>query len=280
MAQWPLPNYGVKQAIANRSTSGITAVNVTASATPHTKGAYTTIIATTGSTPGYGILLWMNTVSAAGTDTSTLLDISIGSAGNEAVVIPNLMIGYRIVSRAMQYIPMYIPPNSRVACRIQSAVISKVVPVGIDVLSGEPASGLSSPAKFTPYGTNLATSGSSAVITPNASIDTMGAYSEITPSTTAPIHELLVQLSGSTGTFTASSGYQFEFAVGAGGSETKIFGSYCMTTNGANSNIDLYSPMYTPISFNIPVGTRLSARCSAHVASSVAMQVALTGITY
>ncbi len=277
--QWPLPIYGSKYALLNRNAvSALNAVNVTASATPHTKGAWTQITASTGGTAAYGIMVWLNTTATAATDTSTLMDVGVGGAGSEAVVVSNIMVGFRPVGRQMDFIPIYIPANTRVAVRIQSAVVSKVVTISMDIMAGEPASAVSAPSKFTTYGVSTVTSGGTAT-TPNASANVMGAYAELSAATTAPIHRALVNIQCNSATQVLGNNYMVEIAQGGAGSERTILAGYVFYTS-TNENWEPLLPMMLPIELNVPAGVRLSARISANGASGDAMQVSVIGVTY
>lgn len=280
--QWPLPGFPTRQDTTSRNGSNLYSLGVTASGTANTKGAWTTYqtVPASGAT---GIMLWTENTDQGNTDTATLLDIGvqIGGGGNEFVVIPDLLVGFRTDDQIAEYIPVNLPGGSVVVMRIASMVSSKTIGVGCDLVGGEPSSSLSVPSKFTAYGVNAASS-SGTVITPDSNANVKGAYSELIASTTLPIHEMLVTIQGASATMTTSSAYLIDIAVGAAGSERVVYSNYPMKSFAFLGVEAVYYtfPLYLPLSFQIPVGSRLSARCQSGEATGDNLEIAITGITY
>ena len=134
MADWPLVGDGQTSTYYNATpdaTVGGTVVQ-NSSGFVHTKSLYSTIAASTAYDAA-GI--YIDIVAGVGSIRS-LIDIAVGTAGAEVVVIPNI---FCPSPRALQlgftvYFPISIPAGSRIAARLQS---STVVPsssnVGISV---------------------------------------------------------------------------------------------------------------------------------------------------
>jgi len=91
-----------------------------------TKGNWAQLIASTTSET-YGLLICANNNSASAASRNTVLDIGIGTAGNEVVVIPDLLCGnassYAVPgSGVWYYFPITLPAGSRIAARARGTV--------------------------------------------------------------------------------------------------------------------------------------------------------------
>jgi hypothetical protein len=141
-------------------------ITVTAGATAHTKGSWTQLI---DSTPydAYGIWIGIDGIHTSAAATAYLVDIGVGPAGSEQVIIPNLeawganSTGVGLNPRSYWF-PVYIPAGSRIAARSQSVTASKTCRVMV-VLDGVPWYGLWGFGPVVDYGTNLASSSGTSV---------------------------------------------------------------------------------------------------------------------
>lgn len=103
----------------------ITGADFVAHATPNTKGSWVQIDASTAQDV---VGLWIGsliTIGISATDTSMLLDIGIGAAASEAVVVSNIPVGGLAggaTTARMFYLPIHIPAGTRIAGRIQAAI--------------------------------------------------------------------------------------------------------------------------------------------------------------
>lgn len=96
--------------------------HLTAHATPHSKGAWATLMTTTADVCGF----WVGAaaISTSATQTDMMLDIAIGPT-QDIVIVPELLIGWRGSVGAgplMYYIPIYIPSGTLVSGRIQALI--------------------------------------------------------------------------------------------------------------------------------------------------------------
>ena len=110
---------------------------VTAAGSAHTKGSWVQLIATTAY-DWHGFWLATGSTFTSGTVTSQLLDIGVGGAGSETVLLPNVHSGWRANTDDtvdMFFVPLFIPKGSRVAARVQSAIASDTVLV---LIAGQP----------------------------------------------------------------------------------------------------------------------------------------------
>lgn len=274
--QWPVPQWPTRHVYNPRSGGGNGFVTLSAVNPANTKGSYTTLVS---GTIYAGTWIYLNTAAtiSSGTDTSAVLDIAFGTAGNETVVLADLLFGFRRSGGLL--LPLYVPAGATVRGRIASnrGAIG-YSGFSLDVYGGEPDSGLTAPGRISTYGVTAASSSGTAV-TPNATANVKGSYAQLTAATTAPIHAVVVMVQGSSATMANFPVYNIDIAVGGSGSETPVIHDYPAEGN-ANEEVVPYAPAFLPLSLNIPSGVRLSARCSANAASSAAIEVAVYGFTY
>lgn len=207
--QWPIPPFPTK-------TTTPASVFVGAAGTANVKGSWTTI-ATGLDSPISWINLGTDRITTAG-DRAVLLDLAIGGAGSETVVASNLLFGYRPHRGTL--FPLHVPAGATLRARISCGIAGRVIYFSPTCFTAEPDSGITVPGRISSYGTVAATSGGT-LITPSGTANVKGSYSELTSSTTSPIHALMVLAQGSTATQTTQS-YLIDIAVGGAGSETVI----------------------------------------------------------
>lgn len=144
-------------ATPNITTPGI---RLTASATPHAKGAYGVLSAATPHDV-YEIELAFSGSAASNTRTDMMFDLAIGPAGQETVIVPEYLIGWKPAITTGPFrlvLPLFIPKGTRVAMRIQALIASDV----IDVLAFFRGAGSGLPPqtyrRADAFGTNAASS--------------------------------------------------------------------------------------------------------------------------
>lgn len=137
--------------------------SVTAAGSAHTKGSYTTLIASTGYA-AFGIMVCVGNVgTAASTNTRTLVDIAIGAASSEVVIIPNLLAGQAGASNSassepnVYFFPITIPAGVRISARSQSLAASDTVHVQVRLFQWR-IPGKWYGSRVTAYGPDTATS--------------------------------------------------------------------------------------------------------------------------
>jgi hypothetical protein len=280
MATWRLSG-GAQQVAdsASWTSSQYVRTAVVASSTAHAKGAWTQVVAAT-STTWRGFLLLFGTRSTGATDTSSLLDVGIGDAGSEVVIVADLPVGYTAGGTAL--IPIEVPAGVRVALRRQDAVGSNNTAYGLYPIAGEPAGG-GAPrcAAATTYGTTAATSQGTAVTA--ASNNTFGSWVELAAATSSPIRRLLVGIQGNGDTdVAANSAFSIEIGVGAAGAEVAVarLGSFTGSAEFMNAYpfmAGLQSlPGVVPLALSIPEGSRLAVRYMAAAAGTTNPSIDVT----
>lgn len=226
----------------------------TAAGSTNTKGSYTTVVAST-SMDATGILISSETTNVS---VSHLIDIAIGAAASEVVVLPNWLMNSAPGINHWIYIPVNLPAGSRISVRNQGSTASAAIVVAAHLVRGSLFSAPNA-GRIVDYGTVTATSFGTS-IDPGAVANTYGSWTQITASTTEDISAIYLQLghhNNSAPQLIDSAGFRMDIGVGAAASEVLAWGpiSFGSYTNGA------YGPMsnlWFPIS--IPAGVRLSVR--------------------
>lgn len=169
--------------------------SVAASATPHAKNTtYTTLIAATAY-QAYGIAVMVGSVgTTATTNTRTLVDIAIGAAASEQVIIPNLMAGQVGASNSassspqMYFFPIVITAGVRISATSQTVTASDTVHVSVYLFQHQ-VPGKWYGSRVTAYGADTADSGGTSHTFGNGSYATT---TQLTASSTYPVKYLQV----------------------------------------------------------------------------------------
>ncbi|MGE5768337.1 MAG: hypothetical protein ACM35H_14205 [Bacteroidota bacterium] len=206
MGDWPKHGGVTAGAPDDRSPAGYPTgwyLTLTANAAANTMGSYTELIA---SVPfdACGILLDVNLGAQS---RGYLMDIAIGAAGSEVVVVPTFPWGtFRSTGNPDQtiFIPLKIRAGSRVAARIQSTTGASVLQVASCFLA-ESLSGIQPPSTWIAYGADTANSSGVAIATSG----TPSAV-QLTAATTASGRwAFICMLNG------GADDYEWDFLVGA-----------------------------------------------------------------
>ena len=164
---------------SNLTASARDGTTITASATIHTKGSWSVLIAAT-TREAYGIVVGIHGVQASATATSQLVDIGFGPASSERVIIPNLDAGAAPTDTPPKQwiIPIYIPSGARLVARNQALIASDTALV-VAMLIERPLYEYHA-IRCTDYGTNLSLSQGTSVTPGNA---VFGSWTQLTAST-------------------------------------------------------------------------------------------------
>lgn len=259
----------------NTAASTVTSLSATAAGTSHTKGSWVEIVA---STTEDAVSLAMNTsaaIAANATDTRCLVDIGIGSAGSEVVVIPDIAVGNKFYSIAGWLFPIFIPKGTRVAFRSQHAQASNTNSFRFRL--GRASAQSIRPASYcVNMGANTSTS-SGVVSTWGGAPHTKGSWSEITSAAPEPLSGLQVCVDHN-GVGVASNGsVLIDIGVGSAGSETVIASNMFYVT-GASEWIDNFGGGLAYIPARIPTGQRIAVRHQSSVSNASTLGVVLIGI--
>jgi len=239
---------GIGTFVFNNST------NVTASATPHTKGAWLQLVAST--TDAIDLLRVATQAFTSNTATATLIDIGYGAAGSEVVLLSNIAIGSTSWRGATNneesacYVPIpTVAAGTRIAVRSQSVVASKVAGLWITAFkTGKPA-------------TSVTTIGASTTTSRGTSIGT--AWTQVIASTAADYRYLCCFISGSSSSMSTTSA-TVSIGYGAVGAEITI-GSFPMKNDATEIVAPNYGVILATIMAGVPASTRLVAKTSVGV---------------
>lgn len=267
MVAWPLLDSSlIAQGGAVLSPSGMT--TVTASATVHTKGPWTELVASCPETSLLNIRFLQ--ASPATTDTAVLIDIGIGPAGSEVVVVPNMHTGgWNGIPGVI--LPLAIPAGTRIAARIQSAVASKTIEMQVHCGGGGvvPADAVGDAIT---YGADTAASAGT-TLTTVGSANVKGAWTELVAATTRD-HRFIVPFPGKpAGTTVPATNGLIDIGIGPAGSEVVLVPDLYYETYTS----EVMTPNNPLLPCRIPAGTRLSARYqSTGTTAAGAPRVAVT----
>jgi hypothetical protein len=244
------------------ATPGTTSVGTTVNhhTVAHTKNpTFTELIAATAFDTQL-VSIMLNNNSVANADSSTLLDIAIGAAASETVIIPDLSAGFlgSFTTGARWYqFPLYIPAGSRLSARTQSIRTTGSINVLVQ-LHGGPRN----PDAWwcgqtvTAYGANLAASRGVAFTPGNSGAEGTG----VAVGTTSQHHECLVLgVQGiSTDVSWGNVAYHFDVGIDSSGTEWIETDRYTAAASSAEQLgfMDPWWPIFRPI----PSGTILMVR--------------------
>lgn len=241
-------------------------VTVTANATPHVKGSWSELITSTTNRTS-AIIVKAFAVSTSNTATDQLIDIGIGGAGSETVVVANIPAGGAANPGGVYHmIPVFIPAGTRVAARSQAIIGGDTVSVNLTVctaIADDAASYVDTIGADTATSAGVVLSGTS------------GSYTEITSATTQHYRGLIL-CPAFTGNAGASQLATITLAVGGAGSETDIL--VVPISTGSAETID-YMTCNTMAMLSVPSGTRLSAKHNTNNVQND-ISVVVLGIPY
>lgn len=243
------------------ATSGYLPVTATTDSVAHTMGAWTQVVASTSADiDGFCIGL-VAANSGNGVDTRTLVDVGIGAAASETVIVAGLDFGYQSIStgapgRTAMNIPVHIPASSRIAVRAQSTRTTQAISLGFwGALDA--AAGVTCPSSLISYGVVSASSAGTTLTAPGGT-NAKGAWLELEASTSVDLQALVVMPGFANGTSLATANFLLDVGVGAAASEVVVVNnvsgqSLNSELAGRNANECLF-----PVA--IPAGSRIAAR--------------------
>jgi hypothetical protein len=239
---------------------------LTASGTPHAKGSYSTLATATYDV--FGFWLGINGTTTSATRTDGMIDIAIGGAGSEQVILPEFLCGWRNVPSIgpqVVFIPIFIPRGTVIRGRMQALIASDTVDVMLFLNGG--GSALPGPlfSGADAYGTSAASSIGTSHTPGNTGAESTAANIGSTLSKHYGAVMLQVQGSLATTTMTAIA-YHWELQVGS----TTVTEWYsCSNTTEAVQGP--YPP--APFFASLPSGSQLQVRAEGS-GTSIAHDVA------
>lgn len=234
--------------------SGSVIATPTASATPHVKGAWAQLIASTSEEFAL-LVVRADNVGVAATETSMLLDVGIGAAGSESPIMENLAVGGASAASSLSGgltmpLPVRIPSGSRLSCRVQALIPSDTCAVTISAAVMPARQTL--PEAVDVMGSDTATSRGTAFS------GALGSWVQITASTSRRYRGIYL-VPSVIGTDIASFTDDLEIGVGPAGSEVEV-GRVYVDYRNTEQVFHASTYWYAPIACDIPAGSRLVVR--------------------
>lgn len=237
------------------------AVTTTGTANANTKTAWSELTSgVTYATAG----IWLHLNHGTNNGYWLAVDLGIGAAGSETVIVPNLVIYANAWNfYGWLYVPITLPASTRVAVRIQSSTGTRALIVSA-VLDAAGHLGARSASVITAYGVTTSGATVSASVDPGASANTKTAV-EITSSTTRAAEGFLVAVTNKDVTLGANTSWLMDICVGAAGAEVAIASNLGMYASPSTDSIGVGTIWLGPFWIPIPESTRLSAAVQSNV---------------
>lgn len=245
MADWPIHPSIARQAACGGAI-GIVSGGV------NTKGAYSTLVASTEF--DINLLVFSNDYSPYTCD--YLIDIAIGAAGAEQVIIGNLIhstVLDEFYDSAPFYAPIKIPAGSRLSARSQCSTATQTSYIFCNLYQ---SSLIPTFGAIDTYGANLGDSGGTQLAGGSVAW-AKGSYVEITSSTVRSIKGIIVGSGNILNTTRASTSFFVDIAIGTTNNEVIVAQDIHFSSTYGMSMLPRYLSL---IPVNIPLGARISAR--------------------
>lgn len=212
---------------------------------------------------------------------SSLVDIGIGAAASEQVIVPDIQFSSdQWCGRAASPIllPCKIPAGSRIAARHACSDANIGIFIGVHLINTGMAAMYPPGGKIVNYGATAADSGGIG-IDPGATANTKGSWTQITASTNEDLRGVVIMIGNQNISKGVDAVALIDIGIGAAASEQIIIPDYAI---GSDPNAELYLPLFSPIlPCHIPAGSRIAARAqnSITTAGSRAFDVSILGVT-
>lgn len=256
MGDWPGIGAGNRSSTEGENTATTRGATVTAGGSAHTKGSYTQLVASSPfDAQGFLLNVYNNTRAYY------LLDVAVGAATSEQVILPNFFHSFDFYQPSAVYFPIPIPAGSRVAVRNQSSTGSAVQYAEVTLLSQGFLPG-SSLGRVEAWGADTSDS-AGATVDPGAVAHTKGAYTQLIASTAFDVRAIVIDI-GATSIYRAGYYWLMDVALGAAASEQIILPDIMLAgTVAASLYGDILPKTIGPLPVHIPAGTRVAIRAQA-----------------
>lgn len=236
-------------------------VYAVASGSANTKGSWAELIASTAY-DAEGVFVWTTWTDVVNED--YLVDVGVGGAGSEEVLISNIVAGNTTASRyngPVMYWPIAVAKGQRIAVRSQCSTGGDQIWVS---MLAHPTTLLTGPTGYgrvVTYGDDTSDSGGTRMVRPGSN-HTKGSWIEITAATTANISALCFIIGqAQAATFSAHTHYLIDIGIGDAGNEEVLIPDQHITSN---TSTDTFEPRFHgPYNVHIAEGERIAARIQA-----------------
>lgn len=253
MPNWPIQP-GMRWASQGFNTTTGQGVTLNTNASNNQKGSWVELVSSSAFDAS-GVLVEVQFASNNTRD--WLLDIGVGSAGNEQPILSNLLcsVGTQVTHWGSVYFPVVIPEGSRIAARGQCNLSSNSIRLGVHLL--ERGFGLESGLyRATTYGVDTSTTRGTS-IDPGGVVQTKGSWSQLSSSINAT-RQVVLLLGQQRNAVMTTCTWMLDVGIGSAGNEQVVLPDLWVT---ANANTDALNPtVIGPLPINLPAGVRLAAR--------------------
>lgn len=257
MSGWQLlSDAGQRAEAAGADTSISNGTDVSAHpATPNAKGSWVQLIAATAFDAN---ALWTAACSDGLTQAAFLIDIGIGGAGSEQVIIPNISVRMNGTQHEHRLLfPISIPAGSRVAVRCQASTASLSFPIVVHLLAGAGFLGSVPFNRVEAWGPNTGTSAGTE-LDAGAVAHTKGSYAQLTAATTIDAKAVALTYTTKDVSQAADAWFLMDLAIGGAGSEVVLISNFPIQVDSAREPNKVQT--FGAFPCHIPSGSRVAAR--------------------
>lgn len=256
-------------------------IQVTPSATANTTGAWVEMIPSLSRASSW-MMVTIQDAGTASVQVSLAVSIAVGALGSEVPVIQN-MVFQRDATASVKgnagvyFLPAAFPSGTRISANSQAGNAS-AAGAYVSVLPFDDAFGsVGSSGAIDTYGFSTSTT-TGVSIDPGATINTKGAYFEITSGLSYGISGFVLGFdAGSTTSGSNSLSWTLDVAVGSLGSEVIIVPDIQVYGRGISTTYKSIYPAATPfIPVRIPAGTRVAIRAQCNTATLAQRPIGVT----
>ena len=247
---------GLNATDSSFQTAGTT---ITADSTIHTKGSWVSVVASASFDVTWLGVTTSDETHVSATDTSQLLDIGIGAAASELVLIANIPSGFSALtvitgtsnSQQITWFPVEIPSGTNISARLQALITVDVCDVRLFMLGSSPW--------HEPMFQSIDTIG--AVTASSSSTDLSGGGIVELIASTAEDYKAIGWVCdlGPGGTLGGDTRL-IEIFVGAGAAEKTLVDNIQFSSASVEAVNSCQPVGFFPVEMNIPSGSRLSAQ--------------------
>jgi hypothetical protein len=275
-----LPGFGFSLYESNLTTpsSASPGTTITTHTVANTKpSAFTQIIAATGFEAQL-IAISVNGTGITNSASRVLMDIAIGAASSETIIIPDLAVGNLPATTNpggdTWWFPLLVPAGSRLSARAQGNAVSDGFDIKVHLYGGPTNADWWAGSVVTAYGIDTATSGGVAVTAGASAAE--GSWTEIVAATSMRHKALAWAFQCGGDTNIAQQSCFVDIGVGAATEEAIV-----ENLMYATSSTELRGPTFpfNTLWLDIASGTRLAARASMSSATADSLDVSLYGIS-
>lgn len=241
------------------STAASGGVTVTGSGTLNAKGSWSQIIASM-SAPAASILVSLQNLSTA----RALVDIGIGGAGSEVVVIPDLFISGKSTQQIIKTFtfPLRVRAGSRIAARLQGNIASAQVRVSVHAVAPTLDSALGLSRVEACGVVTASTRGTN--VDPGAVAHTKGSWVQMLAASAVAYKHCVITAGFSSDTTASNADYLIDIGAGSAGNEDVVFPNLPMHISADYD--DCWETFSLPVA--IAAGRRIAVRVQSSLTAS------------